>query len=428
MTRQPLQTKSLIVWLILMSLFGAAAFFSNTFYGWAAFLLCLLLPFVSWLLNRAVRRHCRVSISLPLSSPKRQIIKGSVQIFNDSRLPVRKAVIPVAIVNNLTGEASEYKTIMTLPAGGSSQSSFDFSSEHCGMVSFTIEQIILYDWFGFLPLRAPVSASVRGSASDSVRGSSPGPVQRSGSASASRAVTILPELFSSEIRLNVPYTEPGETDSWYQIKGTQDPNEIFALRQYEKGDPIKRIHWKLSAKRDDLIYKEISQPINQTLLLYWDKTRVSTASGQHEHIRHEDIIDNDGAIMDALAEACASAALAVAQTGVSFTLGWNDTDGYHFEDVTSEEDLLPLIPQLVKSAPTDAANPPGHLTSDAENSVGRFSKVLWFGSAYPFEADPVLPYNTAYLLCSRHDLSVSNRYVIRFAPEEASEALAMFAV
>ena len=321
------------------------------------------------------------------------------------------------IGNDLTGGCSFSQISLSVPPRGSSVSDFKISSKHCGMVTLSASKVFLYDWFGFLPLKAACPIS--------------------------RSVTILPEIFASTVNLSLPYTEPGETDSWYQIKGSADPTEIFALRNYQAGDPIKRIHWKLSAKRDDLIYKEISQPINQTLLLYWDKTPISDAA--------------DESVADALAESFASVALAIAGQGIPFTLGWFDREGYQFEDVTNEEDLIPLIPMMVRTgvgnvvvppAGNDAARPAGneqsrnqtdggngpqprkagHLTPDAEMRVRKFSKVLWFGSAYPFEAEPVLPSQSACLLCSENDLALGNLYVIRFAPEEAKEILSMFAV
>lgn len=48
-----------------------------------------------------------------------------------------------------------------------------------------------------------------------------------------------------------------------------DNTEVFDLRNYQSGDPMHSVHWKLSAKLDrELIIKESSNPFNYDTLLY----------------------------------------------------------------------------------------------------------------------------------------------------------------
>lgn len=42
----------------------------------------------------------------------------------------------------------------------------------------------------------------------------------------------------------------------------EDGSEIFDIRGYVHGDSLNRVHWKLSAKEDTLMVKELSQPVN----------------------------------------------------------------------------------------------------------------------------------------------------------------------
>lgn len=42
----------------------------------------------------------------------------------------------------------------------------------------------------------------------------------------------------------------------------EDSSEIFDIRGYVHGDALNRVHWKLSAKEDTLMVKELSQPVN----------------------------------------------------------------------------------------------------------------------------------------------------------------------
>ena len=40
-----------------------------------------------------------------------------------------------------------------------------------------------------------------------------------------------------------------------------DPSELFALRDYQPGDRMARIHWKLSARKGEWYVKEFSRPV-----------------------------------------------------------------------------------------------------------------------------------------------------------------------
>ncbi len=54
-----------------------------------------------------------------------------------------------------------------------------------------------------------------------------------------------------------------------QTKG-DDPAEILTLRGYQKGDRLNRIHWKLSARTEELIVAEMSMPVGCNVTLFLD--------------------------------------------------------------------------------------------------------------------------------------------------------------
>lgn len=53
-------------------------------------------------------------------------------------------------------------------------------------------------------------------------------------------------------------------------KRGNDNSEIFDLKEYQSGDPIKNIHWKLSAKKDELVVKQNSDLFSYNVLCYMD--------------------------------------------------------------------------------------------------------------------------------------------------------------
>lgn len=52
----------------------------------------------------------------------------------------------------------------------------------------------------------------------------------------------------------------GDADSYDDLKPGYDPSETFDVREFRNGDRMQNVHWKLSAKNDDLIVKENSLP------------------------------------------------------------------------------------------------------------------------------------------------------------------------
>lgn len=51
-----------------------------------------------------------------------------------------------------------------------------------------------------------------------------------------------------------------------------DSQEIFDTRLYQRGDMLKNIHWKLSAKGEDLMVKEFSKPLDLAVPVFLDCT------------------------------------------------------------------------------------------------------------------------------------------------------------
>ncbi|MEN1758910.1 DUF58 domain-containing protein [Anoxynatronum sibiricum] len=74
----------------------------------------------------------------------------------------------------------------------------------------------------------------------------------------------------------------------------QDYTQISRLRQYREGDPIKQIHWKVSAGKKNLVVKEYEERGDTEVLLLLDSSQ--------EHYAH----DPEGWVEDQLVEAAAS--------------------------------------------------------------------------------------------------------------------------
>ena len=383
-----------LFWIFLLALTGAAAVFSTNMAVKAAFFILLILPFCSLLTAHFAGKHLSAAFSLPVSTEKSRASEGAITLHNSGFLSCPGASVVFSVKNELTGEVSEHRAMLSAPSRGSASAAFAFSPRHCGMQTFSVLKAELTDWFGLFRIPAALPA-------------------KSG-------VMVLPETFPANVAVEMPYSESGDEENADPLRGTDDPTVISALRDYQPGDPIRRIHWKMTAKRDFPIVKEISRPVSRSLLLFWKKNGGLAPEST-----------------DALAEAFSSVMLSLAAQGIPFTAGWLDRSGIHFEEINSEEDALSVIPQSVRLGASEnidamkAENVPeetderGKTGQAYSNVLGtemqKAAKTIWFAGEYPFEEEPFLSRESAVFLCGTEPLPMGDRYTVTFAPEETEE-------
>ncbi len=97
-------------------------------------------------------------------------------------------------------------------------------------------------------------------------------------------VTVLPAL------TRLPDAAPANLDApAIAREGVGDAGDRFAMaRPYIAGDPLKRVHWKLSAKRGELLVKQYDVPQEQTCLIVLDARPAGNARG--EALRYADAV------------------------------------------------------------------------------------------------------------------------------------------
>ncbi len=81
-----------------------------------------------------------------------------------------------------------------------------------------------------------------------------------------RELLVLPSFFETE-----PLTlSPGDPGSDLMSRATEDLSAPSDIRAYQTGDPMKKIHWKLSLRKGELLVRKFDEPILQDVLLLMD--------------------------------------------------------------------------------------------------------------------------------------------------------------
>ena len=302
----------------------------------------LLLPPVSFAVNLYVRKKIQVKILLPTTAAKGAACMGSIQLENKAWLPAPKLYCKVGMINDLTREENLQEVISALGPGREDRRDFLLESACCGRIYVYVQSVQLLDYFGIFWLKVPVKASAR--------------------------ITVLPELFSCDV---VPSTVSAVSDDSTVSKRGEDRTEVFQLREYQSGDDIRQIHWKLSSKLDTLLLKEPSQSVSRSLLVFWDK-------------RGECVPEN----MDAMAEATASVCQALCDNGTAFDLGWTEKDELELRQIRDSDTLLTTIPALVTQAGTEQCQEP---------DLDEYGQIIYITSQPPAETTNE---TITYLICT----------------------------
>lgn len=106
-----------------------------------------------------------------------------------------------------------------------------------------------------------------------------------------------------------PVNDPESTR--FADKPGDDPSELFGIREYQMGDPVSRIHWKLSSHSDKLFLKEFAAPVEKHALLFIAYRAAAAESSSEE--------------ADALLTLLYSAAYQLIDSAHPCTIAWLDS-------------------------------------------------------------------------------------------------------
>lgn len=236
----------------------------------------------------------------------------TVTSSNGSRLPVPACRLDVSCRNVLTREKQEISLIHSCGPNAVKSSTFNIASIYCGMEDIKIDDVRISDPAGLFSRSRKVDAGAE--------------------------VYVMPEI--KEIEIPSEYLDSYDMESYsysQHVKGT-DTGEVFGIREYADGDNPKQIHWKLSAKMDDLMVKIPSYPIENKLVVLLDN---SIAEGQSLSAdRRNDLMEMFFSISSSLLK-----------KNIPHSLGWCDhrTGGFILKRIENENDMWAAVPEALSA-------------------------------------------------------------------------------
>ena len=218
---------------------------------YTALYVVLALPFVSLAAalyaNRALQVYEKLQSDL--------IIKGERTIYrlsfkNESFLPIF-GICDLCLIG--FGDAEITKQSFILPGKSVRKVDNDIIGEYRGVYKIGTDKIALYDCLGLFKFKHKIERTL--------------------------SVTVYPRTVKLRtLKLSAFETE---TDMRRRFAG-EDYSSVADLRKYNPSDGMKRIHWKASAKKNDLIAKNYQSISKEIAILLFDNTK--TVKGEDRKI------------------------------------------------------------------------------------------------------------------------------------------------
>lgn len=220
----------------------------------------LVLEFCLQIYNMCLFWKLHISIHTPITIiDKNNVIPVELTLSNRSFFPAGQVRVLLQVGYPMEKKKQSFKLCSVVPGrkrGGSRSSiklRFDLKPQYIGRVELSVRHACVFDLLGILPL----------------------PLRRKYAADQS-SVMVLPEKQEISLELDSlvqQFSVNREAD--IRIAGEKNPPEIAWIREYQPGDALRDIHWKLTAKQDALMVREHISEQGCPLLFFVDLRQVS---------------------------------------------------------------------------------------------------------------------------------------------------------
>lgn len=169
-----------------------------------------------------------------------QSIALTVSVMHDGWLPIA----PIAIELDATPETDEPTITLSDMPGRKQVLHLPFHADHVGVSRPGIRRVTVTDLFGFFSISWQPTAQVS-------------------------ELLVLPMVFE----VDDLHFAPGDQGLGTMARATEDLSSPSDVRGYQPGDAMKKIHWKLSLRKNELMVRKYEEPIMQRAMVLMDCAR-----------------------------------------------------------------------------------------------------------------------------------------------------------
>lgn len=259
-------------------------------------------------------RHMKHSVHVDFSVKNNVVQKGSqipvhMLIKNHSRLPISYIQTDILLQHENSDTIEHYHVNGAVDGRGETSVELYLESGYCGVVHIKAVMVRVRDYLKVFECRQKCDICA--------------------------TVLVIPEIYPTSMDVVSGFRYfTGEGDVYSDTDSGDDPSEVFEIRSYRPGDKMQKIHWKLSARTDEMYVREYSEPVGYAVVLLLD------CSGKTV----------DETVYDALMSVVFSMSNRLILDGYSHYIAWMNEDGKWFRfRVGSEDALYGAMPYMLKS-------------------------------------------------------------------------------
>lgn len=230
-----------IMWLLWLIFMAGATVVTGSWLMAAVFLFSALLLILSAAVTSLGGRKTVIKLSVPRAAERKENFRGRLTLQNQTVWPVFGGKGQILWENLFTGEHGEIPLSFSLGCKETRTIEFEACSSWCGCVKVQFSSWKCNDFFHAFSVRRQAVAE--------------------------GCTVIMPEKQNSDFSF---LTREGFDMESFRYSGNRpgdDPGETYDIREYQPGDSIRQIHWKLSGKLDDIMIREKSFPVDDTVLI-----------------------------------------------------------------------------------------------------------------------------------------------------------------
>ena len=221
------------------------------------YLLISLIIALAWVFAlfsvRLAEKSIQVESSMSGSSVNRgEVVSIDISISMKSFLPIA----PIAIHMRATSNTPAAVIHLKQSHGRRQHVTHTFTADHVGAMFPGIERYVISDLFGFFHREHQPDTE-------------------------GQELLVLPVPFEVE-----PLTfAAGDMGVETMKRAMEDPSSPSDFRAYQQGDPLKRIHWKMSARKREIIVRQFEEPALPDALVLLDTSPPLLSEGIPENRR-----------------------------------------------------------------------------------------------------------------------------------------------
>ena len=259
------------------------------------FIFVLLLSIISLLYMYICTQSIELAVTLSAEElEKYQPVQFRLSLINSRFVPINTIEAKITLPRS-DGIRSEDKTVsLTLPPYGDYTLTSEITFPYRGSYSIGVSDVICHDIFGMFKYRYNLNIF--------------------------KSIFVLPRRVTLEALEGDDRTQ-SSTEIVSRFSGN-DNTEQNDVRQYQTGDSLRSVHWKLSSKTQDLMVRQYSMNKEKRTYIFCDTAARYDAKNEEKYLPDINEFAVDGVVETAIA-----IATSVLAKGGNISLVWFDERG-----------------------------------------------------------------------------------------------------